>query len=68
MNLVNKLTTEDALNLVEQRAQWCRTNGESDMRSFIYMISSIRSMIAEGKSREEILEAYVAEKTVNLDS
>jgi cytochrome c-type biogenesis protein CcmH/NrfF len=59
---MNQLTASDALYLVEKRAQWCRTNGESDMRSILYMISSIRSMIAEGKSREEILEVFAADK------
>jgi hypothetical protein len=59
---MNKLTTEDALLLVEERAQWCRANGESDMRSIIYMIFSIKSMIAEGKDREEILKAFATDK------
>jgi hypothetical protein len=58
---MNGLTTEDALGLLEERAQWCRTNGESDMRNIVHMIADVRSMIAKGKSREEIIEAFVIE-------
>ena len=58
---MNELTTEDALNLLEERAQWCRSNGESDMRTIVYMIAAVRSMIAKGENREEILKAFAIE-------
>jgi hypothetical protein len=58
---MNGLTTEDALGLLEERAQWCRSNGESDMRNIVHMIADIRSMIAKGKNREEIIEAFAIE-------
>ena len=49
------LTIDDVLKLVWDRAQWCRENGESDMRSIIYLVDSIRNDIKANKSREEIL-------------
>jgi cytochrome c-type biogenesis protein CcmH/NrfF len=58
---MNQLTTEDALSLLEERAQWCRSNNESDMRNIVHMIAGVRSMIAKGKSREEIIEAFAIE-------
>ena len=56
-----ELTIEDVLKLVRDRAQWCRENGESDMRSIIYLVDSIRNDIKANKSREEILADYEEE-------
>jgi len=59
---MNQLTASDALDLVEKRAQWCRSNGESDMRNIVYTIADIRSLIAKGISREEIIETYAIDE------
>ncbi len=55
---MEKLTVNDALYLIAERAQWCRENGESDMRNIIGLINAIESMIGEGKGREEIIEYF----------
>ena len=39
-------------------AQQCRENGDSDMRNILNTVRGIKSMIAEGKTRAEILEAW----------
>lgn len=57
---MNELTAHDVLKLMTDRAQWCRENGESDMRNILNTGRSIRTMLSEGKSREEIL-AYFAD-------
>ena len=59
---MNQLTASDALDLIEERAQWCRANGESDMRNIVYTIADIRSMVAQGKDRDEILQAFVIDE------
>jgi sigma54-dependent transcription regulator len=55
-----QLNAADVLKLVFDRAQWCRENGESDMRNILHFVRSIRSLVAEGKTREEVL-AYFAD-------
>lgn len=55
------LIIDDVLKLVWDRAQWCRENGESDMRSIIYLVDSIRNDIKDKKSREEILANWEEE-------
>ncbi len=55
---MNQLTANDVLKLVKDRAQWCRENGESDMRNIISTTRNIESMIKEGKTRDEILAAF----------
>lgn len=56
---MNELTAQDVLKLMTDRAQWCRENGESDMRNILNTGRSIKAMLAEGKSREEILAYFV---------
>ena len=51
---MNKLTAEDVIDLVIKRAQYMREEGESDMRSIIYLCSGLRNDM-KTKSREEIL-------------
>lgn len=58
MSESNQLTAQDVIDLFEERAQWCRQEGESDMRNIVHMASSLRSLIEKGKSREEILAYY----------
>lgn len=55
------LTIDDVLKLVWDHAQRCRENGESDMRSIIYLVDSIRNDIKDKKSREEILANWEEE-------
>ncbi len=50
-----ELTVQDVLALIEKRAQWCRENGESDMRNILNTIRGIKSDIAAGKTRDEIM-------------
>ena len=56
----DQLTVADVLTLVGNRAQWCRENGEADMRNILNTIRLIERSISEGKSRDEIL-AYFAD-------
>ena len=55
---MEQLTVDDALKLLADRAQYCRENGDTDMRNILNTVRGIKSMIAEGKSRAEILEAW----------
>ena len=52
------LMVMDVLNIVENRAQWCRENGESDMRNIIHLTQSIRKDLNDGKSRGDILKYW----------
>lgn len=58
---MNALTANDVIDLISRRAQSCRENGDSDMRSILYTANFIRTLIAEGKSREEILAEFTDE-------
>ena len=53
-----QLTVEDALTIVFDCAQSCRENGDTDMRNIQNCIRGVRRLIAENKSRGEIIEAY----------
>lgn len=57
---MSEITAVEALTIVRARAQWCREEGESDMRSIIWMVDSLLTKIAEGKSAEEI-KAYLSD-------
>ena len=48
----------DVLNIIRKRAQWMRKEGESDMRSIIYLVDGLKADIVNGKSREEILSEF----------
>lgn len=52
------LTANDALDIVAKRAQWCRENGESDMRNILNTVSFIKRAIGEGKTRDEIIAEF----------
>lgn len=52
---MDKLTAQDVIDLVITRAQCMREEGESDLRSIIWLCSGLRSDIAAGKTRESIL-------------
>lgn len=51
----NLLTIDDALKIIRDRAQWCREEGESDMRNILHTIDSLKADIAAGLSRDEII-------------
>ena len=51
---MSDITAIEALTIVRERAQWCREEGESDMRSIIWLVDSLLTKISEGKSAEEI--------------
>lgn len=55
---MEQLTAIDVIELVAARAQWCRENGESDMRIFRDFAAGLRQMVTEGKSRDEILASF----------
>ena len=55
---MDKEKTIELLRVVIARAQWMREEGESDMRSIIYMVSGIISDLQQGKSVDEILAEY----------
>jgi hypothetical protein len=55
------MTAIEALNIVRDRAQWMRNEGESDMRSIIWLISGLINDIEAGKPTEEIMASYADE-------
>jgi len=59
---MNEFTASDAINILAGKAQWCRENGEPDMRYILNTASILRRMISEGKSRDEIIEAFHDDK------
>ena len=54
----DELTARDVLKLLTDRAQWCRENGESDMRNILNTARSIKTMLDEGTPREEALAYF----------
>ena len=52
---MDQLTVDDVLTLVAKHAQWCRENGEGDMRNVLNNVRAIRAQIQAGKSRAEIM-------------
>ena len=52
------LTAEDVLRLVGNRAQWQREEGETDVRVTLALVDGIESMLAGGKTRDEIITKY----------
>ena len=55
---MEQITAVDVLKIVSDRAQWCRENGDSDMRNILNTTRAIRSMIDGGKTRDEILANF----------
>jgi hypothetical protein len=52
---MDKLTAEDVIDLVIKRARSMREEGESDLRSIIWLCNGLRSDMNAGKTREAIL-------------
>ena len=55
---MDKEETIELLRVVVVRARWMREEGESDMRSIIFMVDGIITALRQGKSVDEILEEY----------
>ena len=55
---MSELTAIDVLNIVEERAQWCRENGECDMRDIVHLTQSIKRDVETGKSRSDIMKEW----------
>lgn len=52
---MDKLTAKEALKIVMDRAQWMRSEGESDMRSIVWLCAGLMNDIDQGKTRDEIM-------------
>ncbi len=52
------MTAIQALQIILNQAQYMRSEGESDMRSIIYLASGLIRDIKAGKSAEEIMVEY----------
>lgn len=59
---MSELTVSDALTIIRDRAQWCREEGESDMRNILYTIDSLNTQIKDGKGRDEIIAYFAPEE------
>lgn len=59
---MNQLTAVDVLKLISDRAQWCRENGESDMRNILNTVRIIKNMLNEGKTRNEVMDYFSDEE------
>jgi uncharacterized protein (DUF433 family) len=59
---MNELTALDVLKLLTDRAQQCRENGDSDMRNILNTARHIKTMLNDGKSREEILADFAEDE------
>jgi len=53
-----ELTALDAINILSDQAQWCRENGESDMRNILNTANLLRRYLSEGKSRDDIIAEF----------
>ena len=57
-----QLTVDDALTIIFNQAQWCRENGETDMRNILNCVRGLRSQIERGDTREVIIARYTEEE------
>ncbi len=57
----NSLTSLDVVELFREQGQWCRENGESDMRYIVHMAHGIKKEIEKGTDREEVIASYSRE-------
>jgi hypothetical protein len=55
---MSELTALEALEIIIDRAQWCRENGESDMRNIIHTASYLHQMVKDGKPSDEIIAEF----------
>lgn len=59
---MSQLTAMEALDLIAKQAQWCRENGEYDMRVILTYVKAIKSLIVQGKTAEEIITHFAEEE------
>jgi hypothetical protein len=52
---MDKLTADDVIDLVLKRAQSMREEGETDLRTIIWLCRGLRSDMVAGKTREAIM-------------
>lgn len=43
------MTTDQALNEIQEYVQWCREEGETDLRGILYKIKSLRKELADNE-------------------
>jgi hypothetical protein len=53
----------EALKIVRDRAQSMREDGDSDLRSILWLISGLIKNIQAGKTTEEIIAEYAGDET-----
>ena len=51
-----QITALEALDLIRDRVQWQRENGETDLRSILYAISALEKDVKAGKTIERVLQ------------
>lgn len=59
---MSQLTALEAIEIIEERAQWCRSEGEGDMRYITGFTSWLASQVKAGKSSEEIFASLEEEE------
>jgi len=54
----DELTALEAVKLLADKAQWCREEGESDMRYIVHMAARLSEQISSEMSRLDILKYW----------
>jgi len=54
MSNSGNVTAEEVLSILHKFVQWCRENGESDMRSVLGCIRGLQCDLREGKTAAQI--------------
>jgi hypothetical protein len=44
------MTTDEALKEIQDHVQWCREEGETDLRGILYKIKSLREKLEKEKA------------------
>ncbi len=47
------MTTDEALKEVQDHVQWCREEGETDLRGILHKIKSLREQLARESAETE---------------
>lgn len=48
------MTTDEALEKVRAHVQWCREEGETDLRGILFMIKCLREDLAKEEAEKEL--------------
>lgn len=51
------MTTDEALKEIQDHVQWCREEGETDLRGILYVIKSLREKLAKEAAPENEAKA-----------